>query len=332
MIKNIRNLCFSKSLISRSKTLFITTIITGFLFLSPIANAKTKIVVDASGKEVVIPANPKRIAIASDREFTDTLIAAGIIPIAVASQHEFAPYLKKEVAKIKNLIDLGSHKELDLEILASAKPDLIVMRSITGWGGNPELYKSAIKIAPVVQLSASNGLRNLINEIGGIWGKEVSNNLHKRVDNAVAKMRNTVKDSTKIIISHGSAHTGEIGIYRENSNLASQLIKEAGYSRPEIQKARVKGIDNNLEHFSFENINYLDGDVLFLNVFKRTDADVKKMLNSSIWKSLNVVKKGRVIPTNFRYWNYGGALAAEAIAEDFVQGLKKAGLAKVIKN
>lgn len=305
-----------------------------FLFLlailafAPSVNAKDvkmKKIVDASGKEVTIPVNPKRIAIASDREFTEPFIAAGIIPIAVASQHEFAPYLKKEVAKIKGLVDLGHHKEIDLEALAAAKPDLIIVRNIHTWG-SPELVKEAKKIAPTVQINAMSGLRNLINEIGNIMGKNISVKLNKRVDAAVAKMRNAVKYPSKVSVSHVEATQTGFWLYRENSNIATQLMKEAGYSRPKSQKSRVKGIDKSLEEFSYENINFLEGDILFLNARKVSEADLNKMLKSNIWQTLKVVKNNKIFISDWRYWNYGGVIGAEKVAEDFVTSLKKAGI------
>lgn len=314
MIKNVKNS-------------FVISVFVGLVILSFDANAKTKTIIDASGKEVVIPVNPKRIAIASDREFTEPFIAAGIIPIAVASQHEFPPYLKKEIAKIKNLTDLGNHREIDLEALVAAKPDLIIIRNINTWG-DPKLYEEAKKIAPVVQINAMNGIRNLINEIGNIFGKKVSDKLNERIDNAVVKMKNATNDPSKILISHAGISSGDFWVYREDSNMASQLIREAGYARPKSQKARIKGIDNNLDRYSFENISYLDGDILFLNARTFENIDVDKLLKSNIWRTLNVVKNNKVVLSDWRYWNNGGPLAAEAIAEDFVKGLKKAGLAR----
>lgn len=287
----------------------------------------SKTIIDASGKPIVIPAHPKRIAIASDREFTELFVSAGIKPIAVASQHEFAPYLQdaiKEIQQTHKVIDLGHHREIDIEALISSKPDLIIMRNKDRYG-SPALYDMAIKVAPVVQINSMVSLRTLIDDLGNILGNGISQKLHIRVDTAVAKMANAVKNPSKIKISHGSVYPSELSIFKENTNIASQLIKEAGYARPAIQQTHGEKIENVSTKFSMEHLTNLDGDILFLNKIG-TEAEINNMLASNLWSTLRVVQNNAVITTDWRYWNVGGPIAAEMIADDFVKGIKKVGL------
>lgn len=296
--------------------------------MATLANADVEMhtVVDTSDKEVSIPVNPKRIAIAADRAFTEPFVAAGIMPIAVASQHEFAPYLVTALESADELVDLGHHREIDIEALINAKPDLIVMRNISKYG-SPELYEKAVNIAPVVQLDSTVGIRELIDDIGDIMGDDVENKLNDHLDQSVAAMASAVADPSALKISHGSIYSGELSLFTDNSNLASQLIKEAGYSRPDAQTADTDVIYNNSTKFGLEQLHQLDGDILFLNQIG-SDDEVKDMLASNLWATLSVVQNDRVITSDWRYWNQGGPLAAELIAKDFIAGIKAAGLDK----
>lgn len=303
---------------------FVITSALGFMWPASASDSNFRTIIDKSGAEVVIPKKPKRIAIAADREFTEAFVAAGIIPIAVASQHEFAPFLKDALVDASDLVDLGHHREIDLEALAVAKPDLIVMRNIQRYG-SPELYQAAIKIAPVVQLNSMIGIRELITDVGNIMGSDVAKKLNQRVDAAVAKMANAVESPASIRVSHGSVYPGELSLFKDNTNVASQLIKEAGYARPVAQISNSDVIDNDSTKFSLEFLHQLDGDILFLNQVGKKN-EVNDMLSSNLWSTLQVVKNNAVITSDWRYWNVGGVMAAEKIAEDFVEGLKKAGL------
>lgn len=287
-------------------------------------SATTRVIIDASGKKVTIPVHPKRIAIASDREFTEPFVAAGFIPVAVASQHEFAPFLQEALKDAKNIIDLGHHREIDLEALATSKPDLIIIRNIKRYG-SPELYEVARTIAPVVQINSMMGIRPLIKDVGNILGKDVAEKLNARIDRAVAKMAAAVNDPSKVVVSHGSVYSSELSIMQDNSNSASQLMKEAGYARPKAQMAGTHVINNDSIKISFEELGKLDGDILFLN-HVGSEKDIEKMLSSNLWSTLKVVQQNAVIKSDWRSWNMGGPLAVDIIAEDFVQGLKKAGI------
>lgn len=144
--------------------------------------AATRTIIDTSGAE-----HPARIAIAADRAFTEPFVAIGMIPIAAASHHEFAPYLVEALGGLDDLADLGGHNDLDFEALASAAPDLIVIRNITK-NGKPAYLEKASLIAPTVQLDSTVSMRELIDDMGDILGREHADKMHAMVDDAIARM------------------------------------------------------------------------------------------------------------------------------------------------
>lgn len=287
----------------------------------------TRIVTDTSGAEVTIPATPKRIAIAADRAFTEPFVAIGMIPIAAASQNEFAPYLVDAMGGLDNIADLGGHNELDFEALALAEPDLIVIRNITKYG-KPEFLEKASLIAPTVQLDSTVSMRELIDDMGDIMGQNYADKMHAMVDDAVTRMAAAVPDPAAVVVSHGSIYDdGRVSLFKDNSNLASQLIRAAGYSRPDSQTSGKEEIENDSTTISLERIDLLEGDILFLNAIG-PDEQLAPLRDNPLWAELDVVKRGAVVESDWRAWNNGGALAAQIVADQFIAGLKQAGLAK----
>lgn len=291
------------------------------LISSSLAHAEsTKMVTDVSGNQVEIPETPQRIAVAWDRGITELVIAAGIRPIAVASTNEFAPFLVKALDNLEGIVDLGSHREINLEKLVSAKPDLIIIQDVNNYG-NPELLSLAQNIAPVVQLNSDKGLRLFIKDFGMIFGEQYTEILNKQVDEAVAKMAAVTADPSSVIVSNGMFLPGTLRLYKDNSNLASQLMAEAGFGRPKSQISGMTEIINDGTEISMENIGLLNGDILFLGKIG-SDDELSGITSTDLWKSLPVVKNGLVVNADWRYWNVGGPLAASHIADDFVAGFQ----------
>lgn len=289
-----------------------------FITQTPAISADMKLVTDVSGNQVEIPVNPKRIAIAWDRGMTELFVGAGIDLVAVASRHEFAPFLMEALNNLEGIADLGSHREINIEALVSANPDLIVMQDVRR-NGSLELLKLAQKIAPVIQLDSTIGLRLFIRDFGAVFGAKYTKKLNDQVDVAVAKMASVVPNQGEVIVSHGMLLSDTVRIYKDNSNLASQLMAEAGFGRPTSQVSGAVEIINNGTEISLENLDMLDGDILFLGKIG-SDDELNSITSSGLWSSLSVLQKNVVVEIDWRYWNVGGPLAAALIADDFVTG------------
>lgn len=280
----------------------------------------TKMVTDVSGHQIEIPASPQRVAVAWDRGITELITAAGIVPVAVASTDEFAPFLTEALNNLEGIVDLGSHREINLEALVSAQPDLIVIQDVNNYG-NPELFALAQEIAPVVQLNGNKGLRLFIEDFGAIFGTEYSQVLNAQVDEAVARMAAVTPDPSAVSVSNGMLLPGTLRLYKDNSNLASQLMSEAGFGRPDSQKSGMTEIINDGSEISMEDVGLLDGDILFLGKIG-SDEELSSITSTDLWKALPVVERGMVVNADWRYWNVGGPLAAKHIADDFVAGFE----------
>ena len=124
---------------------------------------------------VAVPKNPQRIAVA-DFSVLDTLDHWGLGERIVALPQTTAlPYLPQYFKKSKKVTNLGTLKEIDLEGLMAAEPDVIFIS-----GRLAKKYDELSKIAPVVFMTADHEKGtfksfsdNLMN-LAKIFGKEAA--------------------------------------------------------------------------------------------------------------------------------------------------------------
>ncbi len=97
-----------------------------------------------------IDAEPKRIVALIDRD-ADTLLAMGITPVGIRSNYGFeegvGPWAVDELGDATPTVWTG--RELDLEAIAAAQPDLLVF---TVSGGDVDEYNALSGIAPTLAL------------------------------------------------------------------------------------------------------------------------------------------------------------------------------------
>ena len=128
---------------------------------------------------VAVPKNPQRIAVA-DFSVLDTLDHWGLGERIVALPQTTAlPYLPQYFKKSKKVTNLGTLKEIDLEGLMAAEPDVIFIS-----GRLAKKYDELSKIAPVVFMTADHEKGtfksfsdNLMN-LAKIFGKEARSGRH----------------------------------------------------------------------------------------------------------------------------------------------------------
>lgn len=133
-------------------------------------------ITDAVGNAVTLEEQPRRIALLHTF-YLEHFLALGTPPASCAvgnalgqssplSESElFAPYMKGV-----EIIDLGSARDLSLEAILEAGPDLIV--TFTAQGGVVSNYDQLVEIAPVIQLDYALGWADQLRECAQVVGKE----------------------------------------------------------------------------------------------------------------------------------------------------------------
>lgn len=288
-------------------------------------SGETRTATDSAGEEVSIPVSPQRLAVAGERFLTEMAVAFELEPVAAAAKDEFAPFLVDALGdRFDDIRSLGTSSEVNVEALAAAEPDLILVDFSEG-EENPVL-ESAREIAPTLQMQSSAGPRELIASFGQVFGESRAEELNARLDDGIERLRSLVEDSSSISVSIAQVSPEGIRIWLTEANLGSVLVSEAGFSRPNSQSEEGEYISG-YKDLSFEKLNVVDGDVLYLARYPDDNAAYEELTSQKLWKSLDVVQRDAVLEVDYRAWNLGGPLAADVVFEDIARGLRKADLA-----
>lgn len=278
-----------------------------------------RIVTDALGHEVSIPANPKRI-IASYLE--DNLVALGITPVAQWSVKDGASiqnYLQDYLKDVPTI-----PHDLPFEAVMSFTPDLLIMSAAEAVEG--EKYEQYSKIAPTYVLEVENNSdwRDKFLNIGKIFGKT------EEAKQVLAEYEKKAKESKEIIQNAiGTESAAAIWLVNNNFFIVSEnvssgavLYGDLGLTTPSVVKEISSTATGNWSAISLERLAELDADHIFLiNSDKGNGAE---MLKDPVWKNIPAVKNGQIYEYGAETsWLYAGVIANTQIIDGVVESLTK---------
>lgn len=175
------------------------------------SNAASEVTVTDNYGEKVVPSPPKRVVALDNRSF-ELLDAWGIKPVAAARQ--IVPNTIPGIADDEDIIDIGNHREPNLEAIVAADPDVIVS------GQRFEKYDEEIeKLVPnavLLDFEPRDGEpfdRELIRQtldLGEVFGKQAeAEQTVKAFTEAVQRVRNAYNPDQTVMALNVSG--GEIG-------------------------------------------------------------------------------------------------------------------------
>ncbi|GGG81525.1 iron-hydroxamate ABC transporter substrate-binding protein [Paenibacillus radicis (ex Gao et al. 2016)] len=280
--------------------------------------ASEKIVTDAAGNKVTIPANPQRI-VASYLE--DPVLTLGSTPVAQWTVNGGVQnYLQDKLAGVPTL-----DYDMPPEQVASFEPDLILVSSeATAQKG---LYEQYSKIAPtyVVGDKVSNNWREALRTIGGLLGKseqaeQAIKDYEQKAADSKAKLTEAIGTKSAAVfwltgknfylvdekVSSGAVLYGDLGM--KPSNLVIEIPEESR---------------GNWSPISLEKLAELDADYIFILNSDKSAGDTS-IIDGPVWKNIPAVKAGNVIELDSNSsWLYKGKLANERIIDDVMKALVK---------
>ena len=267
-----------------------------------------------------IKAQPKRIAVLSTGQLDD-LLTLGVVPTAStrAQNAGLVPdYLRKAFPQYKpalaNMTDAGTRQAPNLESLATAKPDLILVNKSLA-----DLYPKLTKIAPTV-VTAGQGInwkRDLL-LVGDATGKGQA--ARTLVDGIVADAKakgSAVKGSPTVsMIRFTPDRTRMFGV----SSFTGSLAVDMGLGRPASQ--RFKAISKDI---SSEKIDTADGDWIFYSVQgDASKTDAASTVAGPLWKGMKGVEAGHAVVVDDDPWYLNaGPTAARLVVGELAEHLAK---------
>ena len=266
---------------------------------------------DAASHEIVLQERPERVVVLHPL-YLDYFLALDTPPVAsgnaMSALEEFAT-LKPYQGTVE-IADLGSGRDLNLEAVIAANPDVIV----TFKGHVDANYDELSKIAPVVQIDYGDTWENATMLCAQIIGKEqlaeqLINDTKEIITKTKEQMSGMNGKSFALLRVDGKANftaQGSKNTVYYNEATGFGLLKPEGY--PE------DGQVLSLEALSAMNPDY----IIIQHDLKTAQAAVKEKEAMAVWKSLKAVKENHVQFFD-NSLNTGSVLAIRLAAENFME-------------
>ena len=259
-----------------------------------------------------VPDHPQRIVVLTN-EGTEALLAVGITPVGAVKSWLGDPWYDHIAADMADVTVLGEESAVNLEVLVSLQPDLIL--------GNKQrhekIYDQLSAIAPTV---ISERLRGdwkinmaLYTDAAG-KGEEGKAAL-AAYDARIAALHDALGASLDEKISIARFMAGQTRIMFKDS-FSGLALSELGFKRPASQDK-----DAFAEEITKERIPEFEGDRLFYFTYEtgngEGDTQARDWLADPLWNNLEVVKSGKVHEVSDAVWNTaGGIIAANLLLDD----------------
>jgi iron complex transport system substrate-binding protein len=277
--------------------------------------AKDRVLTDAIGNEVTIPANPQRIIAAY---LEDHLVALGVKPVAQWSvPNGIQDYLQGDLTGIPT-ISYG----LPFEEVVSFEPDLLILAYNSEAEGDK--YAQYNKIAPTYVLGdeINSDWRKSLLKVGEILGKD---NLAQEALDAYEAKAKAAKET--IAAKAGGQSATAIWLVQKNFYVVSDkvssgsvLYTDLGLTAPDVVKEISATGTGNWNAISMEKIAEMDVDNIFL--INSDKGEGSEALKDPVWQTIPAVKNGKVFEMDSTHsWLYTGAIANSQIIDDVLASL-----------
>ncbi|ODT82601.1 MAG: iron siderophore-binding protein [Pelagibacterium sp. SCN 64-44] len=263
-----------------------------------------------------VPDNPQRVVILTN-EGTEALLYLGVVPVGAAQSWSGDPWYDHIGEPLADTVPLGTELAVNLEILATLEPDLILGTKVRQEAIFPQLSA----IAPTVMTET----------IGGEWQDNLqfyADALGKTAEGEAA-IAGFTERTQKIHDALGDAVNEEISMIRFSPNrtriyykdtFSGLALSQIGFKRPAAQDK-----DEFATEVTKERIPEMEGDRIFyfsddLNSDEAT-ANLNDWLNDPLWLNLEGVKAGKAQRVSEIIWNTAGGIYAAHLMLDDIEAI-----------
>jgi iron complex transport system substrate-binding protein len=275
-----------------------------------LASALIGLPASASAREIThamgvteVPDAPKRIVMLTN-EGTEALVYIGVIPVGAVQSWDGDPWYAHLDEALKDTVALGTENAVNLEVLASLEPDLIIGNKVR----QEKIYDQLSAIAPTV----------FAEDLSGSWqdnmtlysqtvGKAEAGKQALAAFNARAKtLAASIGEGLNEQISLVRFAPGRVRLYYKDT-FAGGILDLMGFHRPAAQDK-----DEFAEEIQKERIPDMAGDRIFYFSDDADPEDVKanldEWISDPLWLNLEAVKAGKAQRVSELVWNTGGGI------------------------
>ncbi|KRA96824.1 iron siderophore-binding protein [Devosia sp. Root685] len=259
-----------------------------------------------------VPDNPQRIVVLTN-EGTEALLAVGIKPVGAVKSFVGDPWWDHIASEMTDVVVVGEESAVNLEVLVSLEPDLILGNKMR----HEKIYEQLSAIAPTVVSERLRGdwqinLALYTDAAGkGDEGKAVL----AAYDARIAALHDALGASLDEKISIARFMSGQTRIMFKDS-FSGLALSQLGFQRPATQDK-----DEFAEEITKERIPEFEGDRLFYFTYETGNGEgnsqAQDWLADPLWNNLAVVKAGKAHAVSDAIWNTaGGIIAANLMLDD----------------
>lgn len=307
------------------------TVVTGALLLTGCGSddgsgtastkeASTRQITDAQGREVTVPAAPKKVVALSEPTL-DAALALGVEPVGTTAgrgQTGVSTYLADKASKSQVVATVA---EADMEKLAALQPDLILLDETTG--AKREISKLQA-IAPTVVTAKLNAdwKEAFTATADALNQKAKGEKVLSDFESGVAATKAKLGANAGAVVSVIRWQDGAPSVVGKGVGHVGSTLSALGLTRPADQQGASSG---HSEPVSLEKLSTIDGDWLFFGTLgdradgEKAYAEARKVPN---FEKLKAEKEGHVVVIQGSAWNSaGGPLAARLVLADLTKAL-----------
>lgn len=279
--------------------------------------AESSMTITHSLGETTVEKNPERVVV-FDIPTLDTMEALGIDNVVGVPTSTYPENLSKfdsdEYTKV------GTVKEVDLEAIKSADPDLIIIG-----GRQADYYDQLTAIAPTISVSKDNtdyvgSVKENINLIGELFEvEEKATEAFAKVEERLNEVKELVdgKEALTVMVNEGN-----LSVYSDKSRFA--LINQGlGFvNADETIEDSTHGQKVTFEYLAEQNPEYLI--VLDRGAATGGESTAESVLDNDLVKSMDAYKNGKIIYLDAYTWyiNDGGLNSINIMIDDIANGIK----------
>ncbi|MDO5032763.1 ABC transporter substrate-binding protein [Corynebacterium sp.] len=259
-----------------------------------------------------IKQKPQRVVVLESGEL-DSVLALGMTPVGMATSKGKNPIPDYMAEQAKDIETVGTINEVNLEKIASLKPDLIVGSQLR----LDKYYDQLSSIAPTVfSIRPGYTWKENFRLMGAALGEEErAAEVMADYDAKIAELRTTVDKLPKgseTTVSILRFMPGKVRLYG-NLSLIGTVLADAHLSRPANQD-----IEELATEISPETVDEADADYIFYSSYGDPSATGQDTaLATEAFQQLPAVKEGHAIEVSDDTWALGlGPLGAQKIATE----------------
>lgn len=263
-----------------------------------------------------VPDNPQRIAILTN-EGTEAILALGINPVGAVQSWDGDPWHSHLHDLLKGTAVLGTELAVDLEVLATLEPDLILGTKVR----QEKIYEQLSAIAPTVMTETIGGeWQENLKFYAGALGKEAEAEAVLASFEARTKaIHDALGDQVNEEISMVRFSPNRTRIYYKDT-FSGLILDQIGFKRPPAQDK-----DEFAEEVTKERIPDMAGDRIFYFSSDLNDAEpeanLADWLADPLWNNLEAVKANKAQRVSETIWNTGGGIYSANLMLDDIEAI-----------